>query len=108
MDDVGVVAFRRIDDCVWHARCVGIECSFDNGIEDGIISGSDEDCFEILIPSSTDETSEWRTDEISYSSSSISDIIDDRRHVMIDRLSCGSIEQTKRIYLMMNKKIFSV
>ncbi len=56
-----------MDDLLWHARCVEIECSLVNidieGIrcvsifDDGIINECDEDCFEIIIKLSTDVTS---------------------------------------------------
>jgi hypothetical protein len=53
----------------------------------GINSGSVEDDFGIFNESSTDETIKWRTEDISYSSCSICDIIDDKRHAILDRSS---------------------
>jgi hypothetical protein len=71
-------------------------------LEDKISDGSGEDSLGIMIGSSTDETSEWRIDEISYSSSSICDIIVDKRHAMIDkssRLFSGFREQAKKNFI---------
>ncbi len=86
---MGTVAFRRIvdfDEVVWHARGLWIDCSFDNKVDlqDRIIGGSKEDSSVITNGSSTDETREWSTEDISYSSSSIWDIIVDRRDAMIN------------------------